>query len=255
MPKKTDIEILRELRDALKGYKKMKSKGAFFAIFISISALLILINTASAAINITDADAIYEANLSGVSVPTSPIPIKTVFVVNADASLDQNLSSVSVSTQPSLLKEIFIINEDAKCFEELIIPKELISEKVFDTRAPTNPYPSIFGTHNGTIMPSHDVTVNKMYTYSCPGTGGHSEFVMIWNDTIGECAVAEWDGYIGDYHNISFNKTLTLEKGVIYNYTIKTGSYPQIHHTNNLSTPAGFHNLLGVHRRQRKEIQ
>ena len=62
---------------------------------------------------------------------------------------------------------------------------------------------------------------------------------MIWNETIGDCAVAEWNGYVGDYHNISFNKTLTLEEGAIYNYTIRTGSYPQIHHNRTLTVPDG----------------
>jgi hypothetical protein len=110
----------------------------------------------------------------------------------------------------------------------------------FDTGQPANPYPSIMGAHNGTINPNQTITVSKLYTYPCPGTGGHTEFAMIWNETIGGCAVAEWNGYVGDYHIISFNKTLTLEEGVIYNYTICTGSYPQIHHTDNLSTSAGF---------------
>jgi len=114
-----------------------------------------------------------------------------------------------------------------------------VSEKlVFDTGSGT--YPSIFGTHNGTITPNQTITVSTLYTYPCLGTGGHTEFAMIRNETIGDCAVAEWNGYVGDYHNISFNKTLTLEEGVIYNYTIRTGSYPQTHHTDNLSTPAGF---------------
>jgi hypothetical protein len=101
----------------------------------------------------------------------------------------------------------------------------------FDTGSPANPYPSIFGTHNGTITVNQNITVNKMYTYPCLGTGGHTEFVKIWNETLEDCAEAHWDGYIGDYHNISFNKTLILKKGVIYNYSIRTGSYPQIHHT------------------------
>ena len=111
---------------------------------------------------------------------------------------------------------------------------------IFDTGKSENPYPSIMGTHNGTINPNQTITVSKLYTYPCLGTGGHTEFAMIWNETIGDCAVAEWNGYIDDYHAISFNKTLTLEKGVIYNYTIRTGSYPQIHHTDNHSTSAGF---------------
>ena len=111
---------------------------------------------------------------------------------------------------------------------------------IFDTGSGT--YPSIMGTHNGTITPSQTITVNKLYTYPCTGTGGHTEYAKIWNETLGECAIAEWAGYSGDYHNISFNKTLTLEKGVIYNYTIRTGSYPQIHHTDALPTTNGWIN-------------
>ena len=80
--------------------------------FIFISALAIFVNTTSAAINITDAEALYEADLSSVSIPTNPYPIKTVFTINIDASISQNLSSVSIPTQPSPLKDIFIINED-----------------------------------------------------------------------------------------------------------------------------------------------
>jgi len=131
-----------------------------------------------------------------------------------------------------------------KDYYPLVVPWENYfkppEEKIFDTGEPANPYPSIMGTHNGTIKPNQIVMVSKLCTYPCPGTGGHTEYAMIWNETKGDCAVAEWNGYIGDYHNISFNKTLTLEEGVVYNYTICTGSYPQIHHTDNLSTPAGF---------------
>jgi hypothetical protein len=96
----------------------------------------------------------------------------------------------------------------------------------FDTNEGT--YPSIFGTHYGKIIPDQNLTVNKIYTYPCAGTGGHTEYVIIWNES--ECAVAEWDGYIGDYHNLSFNRTLRLQKDVVYSYIIRTGSYPQIIH-------------------------
>jgi hypothetical protein len=49
----------------------------------------------------------------------------------------------------------------------------LIKEKtvvVFDTGEGT--YPSISGMHEGTITPSKDIPVHKMYTYPCAGTGG-----------------------------------------------------------------------------------
>jgi hypothetical protein len=112
---------------------------------------------------------------------------------------------------------------------------------VFDTDAPDNPYPSISGTHNGTITPSYDLNVTKMYTYPCEGTGGHTEYVAFYNATTEEeIANGTWNGYQGDYHCIEFDKSFMLHGTETYNYTIKTGSYPQIHHTDNLSTPAGF---------------
>lgn len=101
---------------------------------------------------------------------------------------------------------------------------------VFDTGAGT--YPSIMGVHNGTIKPSHDLIVNRIYTYPCPGTGGHSEWVAFYNSTTGEeIANGTWRGYaVSDYHYIEFDKEFVLHEGVTYNYTIKTGSYPQIIH-------------------------
>ncbi|RZN39008.1 MAG: hypothetical protein EFT35_04120 [Methanophagales archaeon ANME-1-THS] len=113
---------------------------------------------------------------------------------------------------------------------------------IFDTGRPENPYPSISGTHNGTIKPNKTIIVNKLYTYPCVGTGGHTEFAKIWNETEGVCAIANWGGYRGDYHNISFNTTLTLKEGMVYNYTIRTGSYPQVHHTPALPTANGWMN-------------
>ena len=101
----------------------------------------------------------------------------------------------------------------------------------FDTGKSEGPYPSISGTHYGTIIPNQNITVNRIYTYPCAGTAGHSEFVMIWNETTNESAVAVWNGsYDGDYHNLSFSPELTLREGVIYSYIIETGSYPQIIH-------------------------
>jgi hypothetical protein len=98
-------------------------------------------------------------------------------------------------------------------------------------------YPSIFGTHNGTITPNTDIFVRRMFTYSCSGTGGHTEYARIWNSTLD--VNATWNGYIGDWHNISFNKTFTLVKDKTYNYTIRTGSYPQIIHNQTLTNEYG----------------
>jgi chitodextrinase len=107
--------------------------------------------------------------------------------------------------------------------------------KVFDTDPGT--YPSIFGTHNGTIKPSQTIMVSKMYTYPCAGTGGHTEYVRIWGNGIN--VNASWNGYVGDWHNISFGESFTLVKGETYNYTIRTGSYPQIIHKQNHTTLDG----------------
>ena len=111
---------------------------------------------------------------------------------------------------------------------------------IFDINASEKPYPSVMGTHHGVIIPDQDLTINTIYTYPCPGTGGHSESVIIWNETTGDSAEAHWGGYTGDYHNLSFNKTITLKQGVSYNYTLKTGSYPQIIHAKNYNTTGGI---------------
>ena len=109
----------------------------------------------------------------------------------------------------------------------------------FDTGQPENPYPSIFGAHNGIIKSNQTIIVSKLYTYPCTGTGGHTEYMKIWNSSDWN-VTARWDGYSGDWHNLSFDNSFTLEEGETYNYTIRTGSYPQIHHIDNLSTSAGF---------------
>ncbi len=108
--------------------------------------------------------------------------------------------------------------------------------KIFDTGPGT--YPSIRGNHTGTIKPNHTVNATKMYTYSCPGTGGHTEYARIWNDTWS--ATATWEGYAAkDWHNVTFDKTVVLLANETYNYCIHTGSYPQIHHTDELKVDDG----------------
>jgi exo-beta-1,3-glucanase (GH17 family) len=110
---------------------------------------------------------------------------------------------------------------------------------LIDTRSSTNPYPSISGTHNGTIRPYRDIAVSTLYTYPCAGTGGHTEYVKIWNSTTGWNVTATWNGYAGDWHNISFNNSFTLYANETYNYTIHTGSYPQIIHEHEFNATGG----------------
>lgn len=355
----------------------MITKIKEFLLFSIFIAFAILVNPASAGITVIDAEATYEANLSSVSVPTSPVPVETIFTCNIEAIFEQILSSVSIPTAPSPVKEIFIVNEEAtfsknlyavsvptmpspikelfvhleeaKTYEYLTFPRELINDTTSPTitnvtvtnitdnsamikwdtdefadslvkygkasgiytesvkemlyvknhtieltklasgttyyfvitsadrsgnsaegaeysfttsgSAPTpspspapsptptpvpsildtgpGTYPSIFGTHNGTIKPNQTITVSTLYTYPCSGTGGHTEYIRIYNES-GTIAEGYWKGYSGDWHNIIFADSFTLEEGEHYNYTLRTGSYPQIHRTDNLSTPAGF---------------
>ena len=116
------------------------------------------------------------------------------------------------------------------------LPLKPAAPSVFDTGSGT--YPSISGIHNGTITPSCTINVTKLYTYPCPGTGGHTEHIKIWN-TSNWNVTATWNGYTGDWHNISFNETFVLYKNEEYNYTIKTGSYPQIIHNQTHTTLDG----------------
>jgi hypothetical protein len=112
---------------------------------------------------------------------------------------------------------------------------------VFDTGAPDNPYPSIAGTHNGTLKPNVTINVTTLYTYQCAGTGGHTEYAKIYNDSW-NIETLPWTGYNGDWYNITFNETFTLLANETYYYTIRTGSYPQIHHTKALLTTNGWLN-------------
>ncbi len=133
--------------------------------------------------------------------------------------------------------------EQHRCYTNPIwvIYDEGNASTTFDTGKPANPYPSLFGTHNGTITPNVTIEVSKLYTYPCEGTGGHAEYARIWNNS-GLDVNASWNGYVGDWHNISFSEPFTLLPNETYNYTIRTGSYPQIHHTPALPTANGWIN-------------
>jgi len=113
-----------------------------------------------------------------------------------------------------------------------------LAENIFDTGASENPYLSIFGTHTGAITPNQTIEISKLYTYPCSGTGGHTEYAKIYNDSW-SIETLPWKGYKGDWHSISFNQSFTLVKNKTYNYTLVTGSYPQIHHTDELEVASG----------------
>jgi len=131
-------------------------------------------------------------------------------------------------------KKVFVGSKDGKiyCFGT---PTPSF---IFDTGPGT--YPSIFGAHNGTITPNVTIEISKLYTYPCEGTGGHTDYAEIRNATWNATAI--WEGYVDDWHNITFDKTVVLLANETYNYTIHTGSYPQIHHTSALLTANGWIN-------------
>ena len=105
----------------------------------------------------------------------------------------------------------------------------------FDTG--TGTYPSIMGTHKGEIKPSANINVSNLYTYACAGTGGHTESIKLYEN--GELiASGIWSGYQDDWHNITIT-TVILQAGHTYNYTIVTGSYPQIIHATSKEVTGG----------------
>jgi len=139
------------------------------------------------------------------------------------------------------LSNVILSDTNATSIMTNVSSGNIIVEPIFGAMFDTGrgEYPSIAGIHNGTITPKHDITVNCIYTYPCEGTGGHTKHVIIYNDTGIIVAEARWNGYISDYHNITFPNTFILLANHTYNYTIITASYPQIHHTNILETDDG----------------
>jgi len=107
---------------------------------------------------------------------------------------------------------------------------------IFNTAHGT--YPSISGTHTGTITPSCNLNVSTLYTYPCVGTGGHTESIELY-DGATLIANGTWNGYVGDWHNITITPSVTLLKGYEYRYVIETGSYPQIIHAESKDVTGG----------------
>ena len=119
----------------------------------------------------------------------------------------------------------------------------VVGERIqtFDTGYSEKQYPSISGIHKGTIVLNHTISINKMYTYACAGTGGHTKYIEISNES-GIVAIGQWEGYTGDGHTISLYPSFRMLMNRTYNYTIHTGSYPQIIHEQNHTTSNGHIN-------------
>ena len=71
------------------------------------------------------------------------------------------------------------------------------------------------------------MSVHRVFTPSCPGTGGHSEFIVFNYPDRAELANANW---------IEFDEPFKLKKNVNYTYEIRTGSYPKYIHNHTLKT-------------------
>ena len=149
--------------------------------------------------------------------------------------------TVSVLAQPTpfVISGLISYSDDTPVLTPKVTITNLNTSEVFDTGPSPFPYPSIMGVHNGTILPSTNILVDKIYTYPCRGTGGHIEHIKIWIDNTFWNVTATWEGYVGDWHNISFNELFMLEANIAYNYTIKTGSYPQIIHAPEYNATGG----------------
>jgi len=142
----------------------------------------------------------------------------------------QDESQLNITSHKVTLEEIN--NGGVFDFNITLEAPEVPTALTFDIGKPANPYPSISGTHNGTITPYVTIyNISKLYTYPCPGTGGHTEYVAFYHDPNRTEKITEghWNGYASDWHNVSF-PTFTMFANHTYYYTIKTGSYPQIHH-------------------------
>ena len=127
-----------------------------------------------------------------------------------------------------------IVTDDKKATD--ITTKEITvspsENAIFDTGLGN--YPSIFGKHEGIIKLNKDMEIEKLFTYPCLGTGGHSEYVAFFYLNGTEIGNASWKGYQGDWHNITFDNPIELKGGEEYKYLLKTGSYPQIIHEQEL---------------------
>ncbi|MBN1763400.1 MAG: hypothetical protein JW878_10075 [Methanomicrobia archaeon] len=144
------------------------------------------------------------------------------------AGEQKNISvDLTYGTQKDFAFEV-VANDDANhtATSTIMISQSGLYEDTLDTGS--GGYPSIAGIHTGVIKPSHEINVSTLYTYPCPGTGGHTEYV--WIHGAGVNASATWNGYQDGYQSLEFPEPFTLHEGVTYYYTIRTGSYPQIIH-------------------------
>lgn len=174
----------------------------------------------------------------------APVAVQVTLSKGESSLLRHNESDELVVNVSSAHVGVYLINVTATSIGDPSVKGTVLAQAVvtragveLDTGAGT--YPSISGIHTGTIIPNHTVIVSRLYTYPAAGTGGHTEYVELCNTSSGWCINATWDGYQEDYHNLTFPERFTLSAGCSYNYTILTGSYPQVIHQTNWTTLDG----------------
>jgi len=167
-----------------------------------------------------------------------------VVAYNWSSSLDGSLSIAESFAIPASNLSVgthvisFQVQDDdgAWSSEALVNLTILPPPRVFDTGP--GGYPSIAGTHSGTLRPNQSMLVSRLYTYPCPGSGGHAEYFHVYGN--GLDMNATWDGYHDDWHTISFTEPFILQGGMTYNYELRTGSYPQIVYASSKTVAGGL---------------
>jgi hypothetical protein len=116
----------------------MKMRGAAIAlVFISILALQL---SGTAEVTVTDADGVFERDLSEVAIPTYAEPVTKIFNFNQNAVSVEDLVAVEIETEPLPISDVFVVNEQAST-EGALVPT------VVPTRS--EPLEVIFILHEG----------------------------------------------------------------------------------------------------------
>jgi hypothetical protein len=162
----------------------------------------------------------YALTISGIGVNGSGTLASVLFTTNSAAANATTLVTLS---------DVLLADGDG-----VVIPVEEIANATVNIVAPVfdtgrGGYPSISGSHNGTITPSSTLNVSKLYIYPCPGTAGHAEYARLANENESwSIETVPWPGYSGEWHYLNFPQSVILQANETYHYTIRTASYPEL---------------------------